>query len=123
MNLAPPRGRLDAEQNELAIALKIKAGESMRNAVEDAVELNGGDRNSLTVAVDGTWLTRGHHSKIQVTTATSPYINKVLDVEPLVKYCNSCKGKNSQLGSCDCNYRGSSGGMEGKKLNYLFKII
>lgn len=102
-------------------AIKEVAYDSMKNAVEDCVEQNDGQRD-ITAIFDGSWQRRGHVSQNGLVTAISETNSKVLDVRILTKYCR-CKErlKNEHVASCVANYSGSSGGMESKGILDMFQ--
>lgn len=85
---------------------------------------------NIDVSFDGTWMTRGHRSKIGVAFVIECYTGTVIDFEVLSSYCHSCvlldrkhsnkiiseqayqAAKEKHKGVCKKNYQGSSGGME-----------
>lgn len=111
LNLPPPPTFL-AYLDKLRSCAEGVCFESMRNAIEHAVELNEGVRE-IPAAFDGTWQKQGYTSLIGVVTATSFDSGRVIDVAILSKYCK-CPNKitDEHLASCTSNYRGPSGGME-----------
>ncbi|XP_069698811.1 uncharacterized protein [Periplaneta americana] len=84
---------------------------SMRKAAMETVELNGNNRD-ICGAFDGSWQKRGHTSLNGVVTATSLLTGKVLAVEILTKYCQTCSQGKGTVHKCTKNYKGYSGGME-----------
>lgn len=94
--------------------------ESMKEAVETAVEENEGCRD-IAAAFDGSWQRRGFSSLNGVLTATSISTGQVLDCAIFSKYC-ICKlrfeGKHSD--KCIANYSGTSGGMEVEGVRQIF---
>jgi hypothetical protein len=115
MNLPSPPSRFQQITSILGNATKEAASESMQNAVQEAVEIEGS--RDLTVAIDGSWQKRGFKSKNGVVSATTITSGKVIDVEILSKYCPTCKSeedreRHSRTGQCSSNYSGVSGGME-----------
>lgn len=120
MNLPQPPTRFITYNKFLTTAIRECAELSMSLAIREAIVCNEGSKD-LTVAIDGTWQKRGHTSNNGVVSATSVAIGKVIDVEVLTKYCQTCviykhnKNKLKQHqegGKCKANYTGVSGGME-----------
>ena len=84
------------------------------------------DVHNIDVSVDGSWMTRGHSSKIGVTTAIGCVTGKVLDTETLSESCKPCDFYNKQdkntdacrrwevthPAACTMTHVGSSGSME-----------
>ena len=81
----------------------------------------------LTVSFDGSWMTRGHKSLYGIGCVVEVVTGLVIDFAVLSLYCQSCSypsmlhgGKNTagfqqwheRHTDCNCNYHGSSGGME-----------
>ena len=81
----------------------------------------------LTVSFDGSWMTRGHKSLYGIGCIVEVVTGLVIDFAVLSLYCQSCSyaskrhgGKNTagfqqwheRHTDCNCNYHGSSGGME-----------
>lgn len=65
----------------------------------------------MLIGFDGAWPTRGFNSHYCVVTASCPLSNQIIGTFNVIRYCSKCQGK-GPLGNCECNYRGSSGGME-----------
>lgn len=120
MNLPPPPA-FKYYNNLLCNAAKEVCSISMKNAVEESVIDNDGDRD-LTVICDGSWQRRGHVSLNGVVSVIAANTGKVIDVRILTKYCR-CKGRlqNEHSTNCIANYSGSSGGMEVKGVVDMFK--
>ncbi|CAF5032274.1 unnamed protein product [Rotaria sp. Silwood1] len=109
--------------------------QSMEAAIYEAVDENDGDPTSLTVSGDGTWQRRGFKSIREVAAVLSCNTTpKVFDVQHLSKKCVICIGelsvKNTDSDLYDeiisnhdyeSNYDGSSGGMESKGIQDIFK--
>lgn len=94
----------------LTDSAKSVCQESMKEATEQAVQENDGNRD-ITASFDGTWQNRGHVSQNGVLTVISA--GKVLDVAILSKYSRCSKRLEKQhLPNCCANYQGTSGGME-----------
>jgi hypothetical protein len=57
----------------------------------EQAEQNAGDENrNIDISSDGTWMTRGHSSKIGVVTTIGMKNGKVLDTQAESKVCKSC---------------------------------
>lgn len=88
---------------------------------------------------DGTWMKRGHTSKVGMGVIIEIYTGFIIDFELLCKYCYHCNLKKYQLrtkkitqdeykrwktkhddGECTINYEGPSGGMEVEAVRRLF---
>lgn len=94
------------------------AQESMVKATEKTVEQNtpedGNISRDISVGIDGTWQRRGFSSLNGVVSVSSFDTSKILDVEVLTKYyqtCNTSRGK-AKPHFCVKNFEGSSGAME-----------
>ncbi|KFM57795.1 hypothetical protein X975_00431, partial [Stegodyphus mimosarum] len=96
---------------------------SMLNAAKQEIEMTG--QSQLTISGDGSWKTRGHSSKIGITSVIGIETGKVLDLEVLSSYCKGCEwGKNNKNAKefenwkrshdivCAKNHFGSAGKME-----------
>lgn len=96
----------------LCTAAKDVCYKIMRNAVEESVSENNGERD-LTVICNGLWQRRGHISLNGIVSAISGNTGKVIYVKILTKYCR-CKGRLNNEYNADCiaNYSGVSAGME-----------
>lgn len=99
-------------------ATESVAKESMKAA---ARQLQNGDKVTDTaVTCDGTWQKRGHSSLHGVVTVLSSETGKVLDYEPLSRYCHACSNKKDMSAEekeahrevCASNYDGSAPAME-----------
>lgn len=108
-------------KNILCEASKEVCMESMRDAVQESIEMNEGEKD-ITAIFDGTWQRRGHSSLNGVVTAISGLNGKVIDCRVLSKYCR-CKGRlqNKHIETCVANFSGSSGGMEVEGVVDMFK--
>lgn len=122
MNLPQPPAKILPYTELLKDKSKQVATESMKAAVEEAVEENkivledsdlalDGTERDLKAGIDGTWQRRGFSSLNGIVTCTSVDTGKVMDIEVLSKFC-SCDDKESHKANCTANYQGSSGGME-----------
>ncbi|GFN77291.1 hypothetical protein PoB_000379700 [Plakobranchus ocellatus] len=140
MDLPPPVG--DNSFN-LINQTMLKAAETIQDksmANEAKNEFILADQNeddvhrNVDVLVDGTWMTRGHSSKIGVTTVIGCETGKVLDTNTLSKICKSCehwekRDKDSEeyrkwqaehKSNCTANHAGSSGYMESESAVQMF---
>lgn len=120
MNLPRPPTKFTKFNAILNNSIKECAEISMQDAVKEAVLENEGSTD-LTVALDGSWQKRGHTSANGIVSATSIDTGKIIDVEPLTKYCQKCANmknceeklnQHKDSGECKSNYIGVSGGME-----------
>ena len=90
---------------------------------------------SVAVSLDGTWQKRGYSSKYGVVVAILVETGEVVDFEVLSMHCHQCRkhqheNKDSEAyksweakhdSTCQINYEGSSGGMEGAGAVKIFK--
>ena len=90
---------------------------------------------SVAVSIDGTWQKRGYSSKFGVVLAILIDTGEVVDFEVLSLHCHECKKhqyddkasdaykiwKRKHELTCQINFEGSSGGMEGKGAVNIFK--
>ena len=97
-------------------------------------DIDNDDVHNIDVSVDGSWMTRGHSSKIGVTTAIGCVTGKVLDTETLSESCKPCDFYNKQDKNtdacrrwevthpteCTMTHVGSSGSMEAKAATAFF---
>ena len=120
LNMPKPPTKFIKFNTILNKATKECASKSMTEAVKEAVDQNDGSVD-IAVALDGTWQKRGHTSLNGVESTTSVDTGKVIDVEILTKYCQTCENlKNCTVelqahktsGICKANFTGVSGGME-----------
>ena len=104
------------------------ANETMEEAIGDIKEQNNESRDSMTdvaISQDGTWQRRGYSSMNGCVTAIAMDNGKVVDVEPMSRFCRGCiqmdkfkitdpeKYDHWKLKhKCQYNYQGSAGGME-----------
>lgn len=116
---SPPQFRV--YNKILGNAAKEVCLESMREAVEETVSENDGNRD-ITANFDGTWQRRGHRSLNGAVTAISGATCKVLDVRIFSKHCR-CKQRlqNIHTANCVANYAGASGGMEVEGVVDMFR--
>ena len=117
--------------NALKTAAFNVAKESMKSAAE---ELNGSAEHECAVSVDGSWQKRGYTSLNGCVTAISIDNGKILDVEPMSRYCKECevheKLNNESIKytlwkekhtNCGANFKGSAPAMEPEGAERLFK--
>ncbi|KAJ4425389.1 hypothetical protein ANN_28004 [Periplaneta americana] len=94
---------------QLGSKVEVVTIQSMKQAVQKAVEENSGNRD-LTAPFDATWHKRWHTPLHGVVTATSVYTGKVLDMAILSKHCRCVReSKGEHEGNCTANYSGTSG--------------
>lgn len=74
--------------------------DSMKEAVEESVADNDGDRD-MTVLFDGSWQRRGHTSFNGIVSAIAGNTGKVIDIEILTKYCR-CKTRLDNEHTAEC---------------------
>jgi hypothetical protein len=120
MNL--PKPSKFAKYNKILLPIaKMVCVEAMKEAVEETVRQNDGNRD-ITCAFDGTWQRRGFSSLNGVVTAMSITTGQVLDVQVMSKYCQ-CKTRleNKHSNSCIANFSGTSGGMEVEGVKKMFE--
>lgn len=120
MNLPTPSA-FKYSKSILCNAAKEVCLTSMKDAVEESVNENGGKRD-LTVIFDGTWQRRGHSSLNGVVSAIGANTGKVIDVRVFSKYCR-CTNRlqNEHTADCISNYSGVSGGMEVRGVLDMFQ--
>lgn len=133
LNLPQPPTKFAPYNTVLLEKCKDVAIDSMKRAVEEAVEENKLiieehkrttpeiclDPRNISAGFDGTWQRRGHQSLNGVATCTSIDNGKVMDVEILSKHC-ICLDKNNHENHCTANHKGSSGSMEAAGINNIF---
>ena len=110
---------------------EVMAAEGVSSYYENELKIKRSDDGVLDVDVsyDGSWLTRGHKSKMSAGFVVEADTGIILDHECLSKHCHKCdkikhKYKNDEAllaekmqghidsGKCSKNYEGTSGGME-----------
>ena len=91
-----------------------------------ARDINNDEKRNIDVSSDGTWMTQGHSSKVEVVTTIGMDTGKVLDTESRSKVCKSCDYWSKQDHNtnryrawqaehhtvCTMTHAGSSGSME-----------
>ena len=110
---------------------------SMKLAVEAeytrARDVNNDEEKNIDVSSDGTWMTRGHSSKVGFVIGMDT--GKVLDTESRSKVCKSCDYWSKQDHNtnryrtwqaehhtvCTMTHAGSSGSMEAAAMTDIFK--
>lgn len=121
MDLPKPVSNFSLYNKKISQSLQEVSTASMKNAANEAKELN--ESKDIAGALDGTWHKRGHTSLNGVMALTSVDTGKVIDVEIMSKYCQTC-GKstnNTPHLNCKKNYSGTSGGMEVTGAVEIFK--
>lgn len=106
------------------------AAEEIRSMVNDVTDDQVVD---TSVSHDGTWQRRGHSSFNGCTTAISMESGKILDIEPMSRFCKACMLKEPLRTSdpaqydtwkanhnCSYNYVGSANGMEVEGAKRIF---
>ena len=112
------------------------AEETMSDAAEEIRSKVSKDNDEVvdtSISHDGTWQRRGYSSLNGCTVAISMETGKILDVEPMSRYCKGCSLKESLRISnpgqydtwkanhkCNFNYVGSAGGMEVEGAKRIF---
>ena len=115
----------------LKTAVYDVAQESMSNAGKEVVSLLGSE---CGISVDGSWQKRGYVSLKGCVTAISIDLGKILDVEPMSRYCKGCQAReNSDKQSehykiwkanhvnSKANFNGSAPAMEARGAERIFK--
>ena len=97
MDLPPPVGKSScAKINDTVHKASTTVQKaSMKLAAETeytrACEIKDDMKRNIDVSSDGTWMTRGHSSKVGVVTTIGMDTGKVLDTESRSKICKSCE--------------------------------
>lgn len=132
MNLPPPACKSSHQfiNKTIESAANEVLEKSMSNAAtleyEQAASVESTQLRNIDVSCDGTWLTRGHSSKVGAASVIGCETGKVLGVGTRSKVCKSCQywdraDKNSEKyrqwrathdNVCTQNHDGSSGAME-----------
>lgn len=86
LNLPRPPTHFQSYVDRLGTTLEDVCFDGMKDAVEEAVSINDGNRD-LAVALDGTWQKRGHTSLNGIVNATSFDTGKVIDGSIMSKHC------------------------------------
>ena len=138
MNMPPPMTANNYSKiNKLCrTAAKTVAEKTMSDAAVSVREIQRVDDDTVAdigVSIDGTWQRRGYSSLNGVVVAISVDTGKVVDCEPMTRFCNSCaiyerhKTKdtvayNSWKAShlCKINHRGSAPSMEAEGAKRIF---
>ena len=125
MDLPPPVSCKSWNQNKIRIheAFKVESSKSKNKAASEIKEAKG---NDVTVSCDGTWQKRGFSSKNGVVTVATVngLSSKIIDTETLTNHCNKCKAAkngNETAHTCQKNYEGTAGSMEGEGVKRIFK--
>ena len=121
---------------KLVTATETVAKETMSDAIEELRSASSVSPDSvmdIAISQDGTWQRRGHSSLNGCVAAVSMDNGKVVDIEPMSRYCRGCSDmeetrmkdpakydswKESHV--CNFNYKGSAGGMETEGAKRIF---
>ncbi|GFU47506.1 uncharacterized protein TNCV_2000121 [Trichonephila clavipes] len=80
----------------------------VHNSVQNAYskfDQNGSNTvTDIAVSFDGTWLTRGHTSQIDVGCVVDSLTGYVIDYENMSKYCPTCISAKNELGEITAEY-------------------
>lgn len=133
MNLPslPTKKNYSKLSKSLNTAVYDVAKESMADAGRETKSLLGSD---CGVSVDGSWQKRGYVSLNGCVTAISIDTGKILDIEPMSRYCKGCQA-NDKLDKqsekykiwkanhvkCNANFKGSAPAMEAEGAERIFK--
>ena len=136
MNMPKPMTitNFDKISNKVRDAAKDIAEVSMNAS---AAELCKGspETTDIGVTVDGTWQRRGYSSMNGVVVAMSVVSGKVVDIEPLSRFCKACSTMTRNLKddvqqlvewekdhkeSCKVNYSGTAPAMEVEGVKRIF---
>ena len=130
LNLPPPlsRSNYDTTASSILVSVRDVANESMIAAANEISQLKGKNDDGIAncaVSCDGTWQRRGYSSLNGAYVAISMDMGKILDVEPMVRYCKICstnelikqsdpvKYQNVKVShKCRTNFEGSAPNME-----------
>ena len=115
------------ETAKLSSKLEVSASECVSSYYEEDLNISRSEDGILNVDVsyDGTWMTRGHSSKMSAGFVIEADTGLILDHECLSKYCHICvkirnkymnneqllNGKmttHKESGQCQCNFEGTS---------------
>jgi hypothetical protein len=91
MNMPKPMTKINFDKITIKIrdSAKVVAEISMNNAATE-LKKKSQDIVDIGVSVDGTWQRRGYTSMNGVVVAMSIDSGKIIDIEPLSRYCKSC---------------------------------
>ena len=122
--------------SKFVTATKAVAEETMEDAAEEIRSKVNSDSDTIidtSVSQDGSWQRRGYSSLNGCVTAIAMDNEKVIDVEPMSRYCRNCSLKEplrlsdpnryalwKRAHKCNYNYRGSAGGMETEGAKRIF---
>ena len=98
LNLLPPlsRSKYDNTANLVLESVKDVATESLKAAADEILHLKEKDGDGIAncvVSFDGTWQKRGFSSVNGAYAVISMDAGKILDVEPMSRYCKFCSKK------------------------------
>ena len=127
----PTKKNYSKNSKSLNTAVYDVAQECMANAGREVKSLLGSE---CGVSVDGTWQRRGYVSLNGCVTAISIDTGKILDIEPMSRYCKGCQAhekldKQSEKYkiweanhiNCKANFKGSAPAMEAGGAERIFK--
>ena len=115
---------------------EIVAKDTMSDAIQEIREKSSIPQDKtmdMSISQDGSWQRRGYSSLNGCITAIAMDNGKVVDMEPMSKYCRGCNGmEETRLKDpmkysewkvhhvCNFNYKGSAGGMEQEGARRIF---
>ena len=135
MNLPPPMNQnaYNKQQKTILAAVKSVAEQTMKDAANE-LKTSNEDVSNTSVSVDGSWQRRGYSSLNGVVTAIGVPNGKVVDVEIMSRYCNTCTCYQHLLKTdpekykdilvehdCQLNHKGSAPAMEMEGALEIFK--
>ena len=91
MNLPPVKcAAYNKLQKKIHLSVKEVATEVMQGAVEEIRGASDDEITDVSISCDGTWQKRGFTSLNGAVIIMSTDTGKVLDVEVMSRYCNTC---------------------------------
>ena len=90
LDLPPLPAKFNNYSNIIENKLQVISEECMKEAAAQSMEENDGSAN-VAIALDGTWQKGGHDSLHGVVSATLVDTGKVVNVEVLSKFYESCQ--------------------------------
>ena len=92
MNMPPSLSSVGYNRvsTKVALACREVARESMQTAAKELKMKNDDDITNASISFDGSWQKRGYSSLNGFVAAISIKNGKVLDVEPMSRYCKGC---------------------------------
>ena len=122
----------DKVVKSFAVVAETVANDTMTDAIEELkLEYSVPDNTTFDVSIsqDGSWQRRGYSSMNGCMTAIAMDNGKIVDIEPMSRYCKGCirmeiiKTSNpnqyedwKEKHKCNYNYKGSAGGWKLKVL-------